>query len=498
MRDSDHRRELSNKKQGRPVPRSNTETTVNRLLKIGTAVCIAGIGYLVYREFLGYEGRGERIVLGVVLGILALLMLVALRTARRSKDQCLARYRRIGDRTLHGGDNPALVHDDHSRGYLGGIGEESGDSLRPTYPDRGGSGSRGNRGGCRPWHLALVRAQVVWDGYLSPTLTLDGHEFLPLGSISNRVTVHCNELGEYTIYKSDDHGFNNPKDQWALKPIDVALLGDSFTLGACVPTEKSFAALIGEAYPATLNLASGGNGPLIELATLREYLEDVRPRIVVWVYYEGNDLDNLHVEWKSHLLRSYLNRGFRQGLAARQHDIDSELLAVVQQARETSIETSIWTERLGQAKDAVKLMNLRALAASALRLQGKNTTDSQQEIDHLRTVLSEAETSVRSWGGSLYFVYLPTWNRYAHPKLAPSERDAVLATVKDLGIHVIDIHQAFAREPDPLAFFPFRQAGHYNEEGNRLVADVIINEIGRKQSKSPADRHARFTYPVQH
>jgi len=61
------------------MPRSNTETTVNRLLKGGTAVCVAGIGYLVYREFLGYEGSGERIVLGVVLGILALLMSIALR-----------------------------------------------------------------------------------------------------------------------------------------------------------------------------------------------------------------------------------------------------------------------------------------------------------------------------------------------------------------------------------------------------------------------------------
>jgi hypothetical protein len=61
------------------MPRSNTETTVSRLLKSGAAICIAGIGYLVYREFLGYEGSGERIVLGVVLGILALLMSMALR-----------------------------------------------------------------------------------------------------------------------------------------------------------------------------------------------------------------------------------------------------------------------------------------------------------------------------------------------------------------------------------------------------------------------------------
>jgi hypothetical protein len=476
------------------MPRSNTETTVNRLLKSGTAVCVAGIGYLVYREFLGYEGSGERIVLGVVLGILALLMSMALRlrvdqkinvllvtgasvTALYIAEIILLFFATITpvDIWAEAAEKAGIHFDRRTRievvQDLKATGVDAVPAIAPSF----------------------VLKSSGKNIYKSP-LSLDGHELLPLGSISDRVTVHCNELGEYTIYKSDDRGFNNPKGRWALKQIDIALLGDSFTLGACVPTGKSFAALVADTYPATLNLASGGNGPLIELATLREYLEDARPRIVVWVYYEGNDLDNLHDEWKSHLLRSYLNRGFRQGLAERQHDIDSELLAFVQEARETGI----WAERLGQAGDAVKLMNLRALAASALRLQGKNTTDSQQEIDHLRTVLSEAVTSVRSWGGSLYFVYLPTWKRYAHPKLAPNERDTVLATVKQLGIQVIDIHRAFAKEPDPVAFFPFGQAGHYNEKGNRLVANEIIDGVAKNQSKGSGARHVRLTYPVRH
>ena len=475
------------------MPRNKTKRTVKRLLISGAALCVAGIGYLVYRDFSNPEGHGERVVLGVVFGFLALLMSMALRmhfdqkinvllvtgasvTALYIAEIILLYFTTITPVDIWAESaRKAGIHFDRRTRIeviqdLKATGVDAVPDIAPSF----------------------VLKSSGKNIYKS-TLSLDGHELLPLGGISDRVTVHCNELGEYTIYKSDDYGFNNPKGHWALKPVDVALLGDSFTLGACVPTEKSFAALIGEAYPATLNLASGGNGPLIELATLREYLEDVRPRIVVWVYYEGNDLDNLYDEWKSHLLRSYLNRGFRQGLAARQHDIDSELLAFVQEARETSI----WTERLGQARDAVKLMNLRALAASALRLQGKNTMDSQQEIDHLRTVLSEAVTSVRSWGGSLYFVYLPTWKRYAHPKLAPSEREAVLATVKDLGIHVIDIHRAFAKEPDPLEFFPFRQAGHYNEKGNRLVANEILRGIARSQTRSHGVNHVHPTNPIQ-
>ena len=276
------------------MPRSNTETTVNRLLKSGTAICIAGIGYLVYREFLGYEGSGERIVLGVMLGILALLMSVALRLHFDQKINVLL---------VTGASVTALYIAEIILLYLATI----------TPMDIWAESAR--KAGI---HFdRRTRIEVVQDleatgvdavPGISPsfvlkssgkntyksTLRLDGHELLPLGSISDRVTVHCNELGEYTIYKSDDHGFNNPKGHWALKPIDVALLGDSFTLGACVPTGKSFAALVADAYPATLNLAADSNGPLLELATLREYLEDVRPRIVVWVYYEGNDLDDLY------------------------------------------------------------------------------------------------------------------------------------------------------------------------------------------------------------
>lgn len=491
------------------MPRSKTETTVNRLLKGGTAVCVAGIGYLVYREFLGYEGSGERIVLGAVLGILALLLSMALRMRVDQKINVLL---------VTGASVTAL--------YIAEISLLLFTTITPVDWMHIPGNTRGSLDILRRAKAAeeagvdfdrRTRIEVIQDleatgveavpdvppsialrpsgkNIYKSAFSVDGREFLPFGSISNRVTVHCNESGEYTIYESGDYGFNNPKGQWDLKPIDVALLGDSFTLGACVPTGKSFAALVADAYPATLNLAADNNGPLLELATLREYLKDVRPRIVVWVYYEGNDLHNLHVEWKSPLLRSYLNRGFRQGLAERQHDIDRELLAFIQKTRDTSR----WKQRLGQAGDAARLMNLRAMVASALQIQKQDTEDWRHQIDNLRTVLAKAARSVESWGGSLYFVYLPTWKRYAHPELAPNERDAVLATVKELGIHVIDIHRALAREPDPLAFFPHGQAGHYNEKGHGLVANEIINGIAKSQSKARGARHVRFTSPVRH
>ena len=38
-----------------------------------------------------------------------------------------------------------------------------------------------------------------------------------------------------------------------------------------------------------INLGKGGNGPILEYAALKEYGEPLRPRIVLWFYFE-NDL----------------------------------------------------------------------------------------------------------------------------------------------------------------------------------------------------------------
>ena len=67
-------------------------------------------------------------------------------------------------------------------------------------------------------------------------------------------TVHCNESGQYNIYDADEHGFNNPRGLHGQAPLQVALLGDSFTHGACVPREASVAGRVRAAFPATLNL----------------------------------------------------------------------------------------------------------------------------------------------------------------------------------------------------------------------------------------------------
>jgi hypothetical protein len=106
-------------------------------------------------------------------------------------------------------------------------------------------------------------------------------------------------------------------------------------------------------------------------------------------------------------------------------------------------------------------------------------------MDLFRTVLLEAQASVRSWGGSLYFIYLPAWPRYAIQGRIDNDRERVLTTVRSLGLPVIDVHGTFQAQSDPLAAFPFRLHGHYNELGHRLVAEEILRSLHHGAAVAP-------------
>jgi len=75
-------------------------------------------------------------------------------------------------------------------------------------------------------------------------IVINDIEILPLGGIANKLTVLCNETGEYALYNSDEHGFHNPEGIWNSTRLEIAAVGDSFTQGACVSSEKNFVSLI--------------------------------------------------------------------------------------------------------------------------------------------------------------------------------------------------------------------------------------------------------------
>ncbi len=144
---------------------------------------------------------------------------------------------------------------------------------------------------------ALLKGQA--SGRFESEIRIDGEESLPLGGISNSVTVLCNETGRYSIYDSDERGFHNPRGIWGSRSMAIAAVGDSFTEGSCVPSDRNFVALIRNRYSDTLNLGMSGEGPLFMLAATTEYLPFVKPKAVLWFFYEENDFEELWKESRS-------------------------------------------------------------------------------------------------------------------------------------------------------------------------------------------------------
>lgn len=321
------------------------------------------------------------------------------------------------------------------------------------------------------------------DGSIRSAITIDGQEVMPLGGVSNSLTVLCNEGGEWIFSRSDQHGFNNPEELWRAVPLEIAAVGDSFTHGYCVPEDKNFVTLIRHRYPRTLNLGMAGDGPLLTLATLSEYLPELRPRIVLWFYFEGNDLTDLQGERKSLLLGNYLRDGFRQPALARQEEIDRAMLADVQREKSLGDDNRARRENrrlINYVNNVVRLSNIR----QDLGLIGGAEADEDfngSNMSAFRDVLSRANERVAAWGGELVFVYLPDWPRYTrYKKPGIAVRDEVLASVRRLGIPIIDMVPVFEAHGDPLSLFPFHRPGHYTATGHRLVAESVLDALARR------------------
>jgi len=293
----------------------------------------------------------------------------------------------------------------------------------------------------------------------------------PLGTISNSTTIFNNEAGYYPIIETDEHGFNNPKGLYIENKVDIILTGDSFTEGYSVHSDENIGAVLRQMDFNAISVGKASNGPLVELAALKEYAEPLKPKIVLWLYYIGN-LIVLNSEMKSSILKKYLNEDdYSQNLISRQEEIDDILKKYVQNEWLKEWEKKKERKRLRllvnhPAKRITKLYNLR----KKINVIPTPTSASKPIF---RDILQKSKQMVSRWDGKLYFVYLSSFERYLTGN-EHKNRDFVMQTATELHIPIIDIHkEVFEPHLDPLSLFPFRVHGHYNAEGYRLVAEVI-------------------------
>jgi hypothetical protein len=91
-------------------------------------------------------------------------------------------------------------------------------------------------------------------------------------------------------FTTDKRGFRNLSDR---DEADIVLLGDSYIEGAYVSDDETCAAVLERKTGLkVMNLGLGGFGTLQELEVLRHHAIAMKPRLVAWFFFEGNDLYN--------------------------------------------------------------------------------------------------------------------------------------------------------------------------------------------------------------
>lgn len=332
---------------------------------------------------------------------------------------------------------------------------------------------------------------AYWASLGRDGIDVDGKRVIPLGGISKKKTVLCNEGGQYATYTSDDYGFNNPAGVWGERgTVEVGIVGEAFMHGACVPEGMGAADEIRKRFLRTVNLGMVGNGPLRELGGIVEHLSDVRPKIVLWAYYH-NDLATLNAEMAIPALRAYLDGEGRQALRARQDKIDEALaelakkpgaigptwpgaLAAVGLTRRSTpmfLQDLVMGEDHSSAGAAMRFDKVSGFIAAKTT---RNKPAPPPDLATFKRVLEKAKRVVASWGGTLHFVYLADLHHLRGPE--HPLRKPVLDAVSEVGLPLIDVQPAFAAVPDPTTL-RYHAESHCNEEGNRLIGQTVLHAL---------------------
>ena len=325
------------------------------------------------------------------------------------------------------------------------------------------------------WQVEFDRVKGKYNDSLLfpvlPSLFLN-KEIIPLGSISKYYTLLGNENGYYPVYKNDRYGFNNV-DSIYKNDVDAILIGDSFVQGYSVEQNNIISSKLTKKGLASINVGSANNSLLTGLASLREYGELNNSKIILWFFFEGNDISGIPKEFNSKVLRKYYeNQIFTQNLIERQNEIDS----YIQESKAITLKKYLYSK--------IKMLSLyRRFDWHYNRIIQKFSDDINPQEIFYNIILKAREESLKK-NKKFVFVYLPTWYRFYDEEgiLGNIENDGIkkaiiLNFLDNNNIDYFDFEQTIIKSKfEPRDFFG-TPGGHYNPFGYDILSTELYNYL---------------------
>ena len=330
--------------------------------------------------------------------------------------------------------------------------------------------------------------------FIGPSNNLSNNNFiLPLSTFHNSKIILCNESGKFITYNSDRFGFNNNDFEWDKQIFDVLLIGDSFAQGYCVDRENNILSnLRKNSENGFLNLASGGNGPLIAYASLLEYFpKNKKVKNVVWIITEG-DLINLNLEKDNKILMRYLDDyKYKQNLINYKDQInkilDKKLASEIKKNIKLISENKIlkvkdkYENNLKKLTDnhnllnSLKLTKTRSINFKEIFTIDKKIKKNQNDVLFLK-IIKNMKTFLDKKGANLHIFYISS---------SPNKKinSKILSLLNFEKIDFKNIHkEIYTSNKNFHALFPFKRrirglTGHFNEKGYDLISKIIRREI---------------------
>ena len=297
-------------------------------------------------------------------------------------------------------------------------------------------------------------------------------KYIPISGLSKIKTIHCLNQSDYTNYESDRYGFNNPDKEWDAINIEYLLIGDIFTHSGCVNRPHDIASVLRTlSNEPVLNLGYEGNETIIMFSTLKEYLPK-KVENILWMYHEGNDTDEMEIELKNQILLKYVyDDNFIQNLKSNQNKIDKIIKNSINKFLDNQKKINKFTfEKLRIAIRFLKLSNLR----EELFYEEKGELFNPPH-PMFKKILENTKKISRNNDSNFYFIYLPEYLRFTKDYKKNIQYKKIKKIIEDSNIKFIDIKkEIFDESEDPKKLFSIKNAGMYNEEGYKKIAEYIF------------------------
>ena len=298
-----------------------------------------------------------------------------------------------------------------------------------------------------------------------------------ISSYPDRNLLYCNEGYGWQIYKSDSYGFRNFDDQYKSK-VDVAIFGDSFIHGGCVPTEATISQVMNK-YGNVMGFGLGGSDPIHYASMLKVMIPRVKPKQAGIAFYNNdfNDSDETSIFYK-YIIKGDSHENYFDDNGNLSSNIDEYFRSVLQISEKKAANSPkrgrgqklSFSDLIIKFQKYMLLNNIRAILYKYIPdfvpLSGLSQS-SKIAIDELMHQCDINKCSP-------FITYLPNSN-YWNPNYVSSYYMAQLKEyAKNHGVRFIDLTDII--DSENLSHFSPR-GGHYSIKGYKNVGEYLSHKL---------------------